>query len=526
MVERKGIKTEEEIELEKAIFGDQETFQAELKRLDLDGEDSVDEEDQADGSDSDSDLFFIDKGDNSGDNSSNSSDSDAASESESETDEPGCVWHDDDEVDVDHTRSNRTKKLRNTQQEQKITSRDYEQRLRSHFSRLYKRPKWATAGRGEAGDDMDQDEEMDSDADMDLDQSPISTNPLKDLLSKSTTYVSVEKTKLLPPATIDIQKLSDVTKQIKSQSVVQSVCFHPSQPLVLTSGYDKTLRIYQIDGKNNLVASSLYIQNSPFTNAQFHPDKRRVFAAGKRKYLFIWNLETGAVEKVIRLYGHEKTQLTFEKFVISADGRFLAIQGIGGYVNILSADTAQWIAAAKIEGDVADLVWVGQYLTIASKRGNVYEYDADGKQFISNYYDPSLVGVSKLAQCNRWLAVGMESGVVAVYDLSAARNSNSLDSAPAGQVLLKPRATIDNLVTSISTLRFSPDAQILLIASRIQRDALKLVHVPSFSVFKNWPTSITPLGHVSCAEFSPQNQYLVAGNEGGSVRLWALNHYT
>ncbi len=68
-------------------------------------------------------------------------------------------------------------------------------------------------------------------------------------------------------------------------------------------------------------------------------------------------------------------------------------------------------------------------------------------------------------------------------------------------------------------------AQMLAMASRMKRDALRLVHVPSLTVFANWPTSRTPLGHVHSAAFSPGGGFLAIGNAKGRVLLYRLHHY-
>lgn len=496
-------KTKEEIELERAVFGDEEGFFDEIEKF-VSVDESEEDASSASGSD-DGDLFFIDSG---GSPQLESAGEDA-SDSEVEDDVP--VWQDADDFSVDLTASNRLRKLRTQQSESVISSQDYERRLRAQFQKLYKPPKWASSTADAAPSDG-------SDADSDDEQ--VSANPLKNLLSQTSKFITKRETSLLPTSDIDIQRLADVTRHAKSQSVLQSICFHPTHPLVLTSGYDKTLRIYQLDGRNNVLVSSLHIKNAPFTQAAFHPDGRRVIAGLRRKYCFIWDLETGLVEKVNRLYGHEAHQPTFERFVVSADGRYIAFQGTQGYTNILSADTAQWVAEAKIDGDVADLDWSQERLLIASRNGHVYEFSMATKQFTSHWCDHGLVAVTKIARTSRWVAVGTESGVVCVYDLHV-----SVGAGAGGCAVRTATATIENLVTAIRTLEFSPDAQVLVVASSVQRDALRLVHVPSFSVFRNWPTAATPLGHVSCAAFSKGGQYLVAGNEGGSARLWVLNHY-
>ena len=58
-----------------------------------------------------------------------------------------------------------------------------------------------------------------------------------------------------------------------------------------------------------------------------------------------------------------------------------------------------------------------------------------------------------------------------------------------------------------------------------KRDRLKLVHLPSCSVFNNWPTDRTPLGTVESLAFSPNGGYLAIGNHKGFVLLYQLEHF-
>ncbi len=65
--------------------------------------------------------------------------------------------------------------------------------------------------------------------------------------------------------------------------------------------------------------------------------------------------------------------------------------------------------------------------------------------------------------------------------------------------------------------------QILAMASRMTKDALRLVHLPSFTVFSNWPTSRSPLGYVHSLAFSPGGGYLAIGTARGSALLYRLH---
>lgn len=48
-----------------------------------------------------------------------------------------------------------------------------------------------------------------------------------------------------------------------------------------------------------------------------------------------------------------------------------------------------------------------------------------------------------------------------------------------------------------------------------------LVHLPSCTVYRNWPTSKTPLGKVTTVAWAGKETGMVAiGNEAGNIRLF------
>jgi U3 small nucleolar RNA-associated protein 18 len=69
----------------------------------------------------------------------------------------------------------------------------------------------------------------------------------------------------------------------------------------------------------------------------------------------------------------------------------------------------------------------------------------------------------------------------------------------------------------------------MVMASKWKRDALRLVHLPSCTVFKNWPTSSTPLGRVTGVAFcggeivgGDVHSVLAVANEQGKIKLWEI----
>lgn len=62
-------------------------------------------------------------------------------------------------------------------------------------------------------------------------------------------------------------------------------------------------------------------------------------------------------------------------------------------------------------------------------------------------------------------------------------------------------------------------------ASSQKKNQLKLVHLPSCTVFENWPTERTPLNKVTCLDFSPGGAYMAFGENKGRVLLYRLKHF-
>lgn len=113
----------------------------------------------------------------------------------------------------------------------------------------------------------------------------------------------------------------------------------------------------------------------------------------------------------------------------------------------------------------------------------------------------------------------------------------------------KALKAIGNLTTAVTSMRFNHDSQILAIASKTNKDQLKLVrlvhffplgaifiteiqpfsfsqvHLPSAKVFANWPSVTTPLHQVTAVDFSKGSEYLAVGNARGKILLYTLKSF-
>jgi U3 small nucleolar RNA-associated protein 18 len=249
----------------------------------------------------------------------------------------------------------------------------------------------------------------------------------------------------------------------------------------------------------NPLLTALHIKRTPiYTSAFAPPTGNRIFAAGRRRYFHIWDLDSGKVDKVNGSADRKEEQKSMERFKLSPCGRYVGLVGTarkgGGLINVLDANTTQWIAQVRVDGrgGVADFAWWsdGEGMVVASKNGEMTEWDGRIRRVVARWMDEGAVGLTvvsiggssgyKQLGGDHWIAVGSSSGIVNVYDrrpwaaavAKAEKAKEDIDTAIPHNP--KPVRAFEQLTTPISHLVFSADSQILVMASRWKRDALRL----------------------------------------------------
>lgn len=52
----------------------------------------------------------------------------------------------------------------------------------------------------------------------------------------------------------------------------------------------------------------------------------------------------------------------------------------------------------------------------------------------------------------------------------------------------------------------------LFFASKWKKNSARIAHIPSYSVYQNWPNMKTNFGIISAVDFSLDNKFLALGN--------------
>lgn len=570
-----------ERELERLVFGRDDEFEAKLGR-ELDDDD--------DDADADGDSV---EGDG----------TEAARAEHGGRAAGRAAWvdEDDESVAVDLTKASRTKKLRRSEKEAVVSGSVYEQRLREQFERAHGSVAWARrrarkgAGAADGGkdgateradDDDDDDDELSAAEDEDEGALGAALRTTRPLVHKPA----------LTATEVRVSRACDANASERSEAVVQAIDFHPTNDLFLTAGerararagapapcaaprvrqgrhrshavgcarararararagFDRTLRLFRIDGTDNPKVQGVFLQDCPMSSAAFSADGRQVVAAGRARHFYAVDLGAGSVSKVPPLRGRKERSLS--GLVLSADGEWLAFAGEKGAVLLVSARTKQLVTPLQMNRSGAALAFgPNGHLWSAGKAGEAYLWDVRSSRCVCRFVDEGMsettalaaspdgsrlaVGARRLTParaqrcprppsggprltparraCAAARAAGSASGVVNVYD---ARSLLSLD-GPA-----RPLKSILNLSTAITSLQYNHDSQLLAIGSRQKRNALRLMHGPSLGVYRNWPTAKTPLRHVQCCAFSAASQYFASGNDAGAVLLYRVHHYS
>jgi len=205
-------------------------------------------------------------------------------------------------------------------------------------------------------------------------------------------------------------------------------------------------------------------------------------------------------------------------------GKILAVASRRGYVHLVdwrsSTSGGQVIGSVKMNSTLKSLWWnnEGELLSLAED-SEIYVWDVGQRRCLRKWKDDGGYGSRILSgdRGGKYLAIGSSSGIVNIY------GSNETGSTRSEKP--QPIKALGNLTTAISTLRFNADSQLLAIASKTKKNQMRLVHLPSLTAFSNWPTSGTPLSHVSSIDFAPDSRYVAMGNNRGRVLLYHLRDF-
>uniref|UniRef100_A0A3P9P948 U3 small nucleolar RNA-associated protein 18 homolog n=1 Tax=Poecilia reticulata TaxID=8081 RepID=A0A3P9P948_POERE len=338
-----------------------------------------------------------------------------------------------------------------------------------------------------------------------------------DLLRRTGNFVASSES--LPCGVLRMKKCLHANSARPSADRLTSVQFHPSAQVVMTAGLDQSVSLFQVDGKTNPKIQSVHLERFPVHQARFSRDGRTVIATSLRnKMFYLYDMMEGRVAPVRSVRGLSEARV--KDFSVCPDGGALLLTGTNGYLHMLTLKTNEIVRSMKINGDVSGVAFCpdGSKAFVTSEEGEVFVWDVRSGRCLSRFMDDGCVKGTAIAASpdGRYLACGSQAGVVNVYSQEACLNSTNP----------KPLRAVMNLLTSATSLTFNPTSEILAVASRVEDEAVRLVHLPSLTVFSNFPVASRKVAHrVSCLDFSPHSGFFSLANNKGHAPLFRLLHY-
>lgn len=428
------------------------------------------------------------------------------------------------------------RKLRKSAAEASVSGKEYQRRIREYHAQESSRiasGTWAELPskrlkkrRRSAAVDSD-DSDLDSDA-----GGKWGTLKASQLMRSTGTILSARASvgrgaMTLSSGTLDIRRVTDANKQDPNKAVVQAVEFHPSGRLVMTAGHDKTMRLFQVDGKRNAKVQGVHLQDLPITSAHFTGGGSEVVMTGKRPFFYQFDLEGGAVRKVDTLARGRGSMRSFEMCIVSPDGSQLAVTSGDRRLLLMCNKTKHETGVLRMNFPCSAAEFSRHnenHIFTTTKGGAVFLWDVRKLACVDRHVDEGALSNTCIATSESHYAIGSNKGVVNLYSHSAMRGVDDDTVSRGGDRMEQPEKAFMNLVTGISALKFNGDGRLLALASRAQKNAVRLVHIPSMTVYSNWPTQNVNLRRVSCLSFSPSGGYLAAGNDKGEALLFRIRN--
>lgn len=315
---------------------------------------------------------------------------------------------------------------------------------------------------------------------------------------------------------LDVKRFPKINSETGNEGpIISCIEFHPKVSVSLVAGQSGVVSLFSIGGDVNNKLHSFKLKKFKVSAAHFAPDGSEVFIASKINHNYcIYNL-VKAEPKLVQLPLVVKKPNIFQ---LSSDGRYIATSTGYDEVYLISTQSRELLRSLKNNTKTEAVAFShnNKQLYCYGAQGEVTIWDLATFRVVKKFYDNGCVSASCItaSQCGRLLATGSGEGVVNVYE-----TSNLIATDPL------PLKCITNLRTKITSLQFNSTSEILAMSSGYYPNAVKLVHIPSYHVFSNFPKPSSNLYQVDKVSFSPNSGFMALGNNKGCAFLYRLKHY-
>jgi serine/threonine-protein kinase len=209
-----------------------------------------------------------------------------------------------------------------------------------------------------------------------------------------------------------------------TQPLVESVAVSPDSRLVLSSGYDNTVRLWDIQTGKEI---RRFVGHDGLVHGlAFSPDSKRVLTSGKDGTIRLWEVETA---KEIRLFpGHAGA---VRCIALSSDGKLLLSGGVDKTLRLWEVDTGAEVR--RLEGPTASVLAVvfapdGRHALSGGNESIVYQWDVQTGHVVHRLDVPRDTVLSlAISRNGRKALAGTSGGLVYLWDLESGKQLHRLE---------------------------------------------------------------------------------------------------
>ncbi|KAH3762472.1 u3 small nucleolar rna-associated protein 18homolog [Pelomyxa schiedti] len=332
-------------------------------------------------------------------------------------------------------------------------------------------------------------------------------------LLASTSDVLESQRGVLTPGYLGVKNIG----LIPSSGQPSSVQFHLNEQLVMFTTLQGHFLMHRI-GNNMFHPTARFwkFHNFSCLCSAFTADYTEALVTGDQPYFFSVDVESEKITKIP--YLTRQAERAYPHFSVSPDNNVLAFSGEDGNALIVSRASKQVVGKCRVpSGSLQKTCFSsnGSRLFALDSRGRVTCFDTRTYMPVYSYSDQGNVQshAFALSPNDKWQAVGSDVGVLNLYQ------SDALPAKPHPKPLWSSLA----LTTAVTHISFNQDSNLLAWSSPTLECSLRIAHVPSQSIFCDFPMGKLK-SKVQTFAISPSSKYIAIGIPT-AVRLHSLDPY-
>ena len=421
-----------------------------------------------------------------------------------------------DKLTINLNKTNKLRKLKKEIGESKITSEEYELRIRDHYNNmnniknndLYK---WA------------EDEENEDANTNDISGANQEGDDLENLLRTNKSILNENKI-LTNSNNLKYQPCPQVTKLPGYQhiSIMSTINFHPNKKeILLTSGLDKKLKIFNINYEDNFSSKLVKTINTldiPIFSVKFISNED-IIITGRRKHYYLYNIENQHLSRIEGNFALSSNKInSLEKCFVGIDSNIYSFGDNYGNIYLYDINTKRFKYDIKISSSINSICFDDKnYLYAVGDQSEIYIYDL--RQYRNclkkvNDYGNFYTNCMEISYDYNYIATGGKQGYVNLYSVSDLIKDLNED--------VEPVKIYDNLTTSCDYVRFNKINSMLGMSSKWKKNALRFVNLENKNVFINFPSFREHMKYPFCFDFNCDNSLISIGNDEGKAFLFHI----